>query len=100
MGQGYTIEEIQKEFFFIRGDIEELSRSLTRVYGAIERALSLREGASASRQRRADDVKRGSDELARKKYEDARRLGEELLRALDEIEQRASLEARLKRAQV
>lgn len=103
MGQGYTIEEIQKEFFFIRGDIEELSRSLTRVYGAIERALSLREGASASRglrDGRVGEVGRGSDELARKKYEEARRLGDELLRALDEIEQRASLQARLKRAQV
>jgi hypothetical protein len=108
MGQGYTIEEIQKEFFFIRGDIEELSRSLTRVYGAIERALllregALREGASASRglrDGRVGEVGRGSDELARKKYEEARRLGDELLRALDEIEQRASLQARLKRAQV
>jgi hypothetical protein len=46
------------------------------------------------------EVGRGSDELARKKYEEARRLGDELLRALDEIEQRASLQARLKRAQV
>lgn len=105
MGQGYTIEEIQKEFFFIRGDIEELSRSLTRVYGAIERALLLREGAGASASRglrdgRVGEVGRGSDELARKKYEEARRLGDELLRALDEIEQRASLQARLKRAQV
>lgn len=100
MSQGYTIEEIQREFFFIRGDIEELSRSLTRVYGAIERALSLREGASASKSPRVADAGRGADELARKKYADARRLGEELLRALDEIEQRASLQARLKRAQV
>ena len=108
MGQGYTIEEIQKEFFFIRGDIEELSRSLTRVYGAIERALLLREGAvregaSASRglrDGRVGEVGRGSDELARKKFEEARRLGDELLRALDEIAQRASLQARLKRAQV
>lgn len=84
MGQGYTIEEIQTEFFFIRGDIEELHRSLTRVYGAIERALG----------------KRGGDELARRKYDEARRLGDELLKALDEIEQRASLKARLARAQV
>ncbi len=84
MSQGYTIEEIQTEFFFIRGDIEELHRSLTRVYGAIERALG----------------SRGGDELARRKYEDARRLGDELLKSLDEIEQRASLKARLARAQV
>lgn len=102
MGQGYTIEEIQTEFFFIRGDIEELSRSLTRVYGAIERALSRR--SAAGRRGGADgrmgDVASGTDELAHKKYVEAKRLGQELLRALDEIEQRASLEARLKRAQV
>lgn len=84
MGQGYTIEEIQSEFFFIRGDLEELHRSLTRVYGAIERALG----------------KRGGDELARRKYDEAKRLGGELLKTLDEIEQRASLKARLARAHV
>ena len=89
MGQGYTIEEIQTEFFFIRGDIEELSRSLTRVYAAIERALG---------QRASGDAR--VDALARQKFDDARRLGTELIATLDEIEQRASLRARLKRAQV
>ncbi|MBN8612180.1 MAG: MerR family transcriptional regulator [Deltaproteobacteria bacterium] len=103
MGQGYTIEEIQTEFFFIRGDIEELSRSLTRVYGAIERALSRRSSAvrrGGDRDGRMSDVASGTDELATKKYVEAKRLGQELLKALDEIEQRASLQARLKRAQV
>lgn len=89
MSQGYTIEEIQTEFFFIRGDIEELSRSLTRVYAAIERALGNRSSGSP-----------GGDALARQKYDEARRLGTELIATLDEIEQRASLKARLKRAQV
>jgi DNA-binding transcriptional MerR regulator len=84
MAQGYTIEEIQKEFLFIRGDIEELSRSLKRVYGALDRVTSTR----------------GGDELARRKCDEAKRLGELLLRTLDEIEQRASLKARLARAQV
>lgn len=100
MGQGYTIEEIQNEFFFIRGDIEELSRSLTRVYGGIERALTFRARGSEPRDGRVGEVGRGTDELTQKKYEEARRLGDELLKALDEIEQRASLRARLKRAQV
>ncbi len=122
MGQGYTIEEIQTEFFFIRGDIEELSRSLTRVYGAIERALARRSGVALQssagqssagqssagqsggraghRDGRVGDVASGTDELAQQKYVEAKRLGQELLRALDEIEQRASLKARLKRAQV
>lgn len=85
MSQGYTIEEIQTEFFFIRGDIEELSRSLGRVYAGIERAL---EGA------------RAGDFVVRRKYEEVRQLGDALLAKLDEIEQRASLLARLERAQV
>ncbi len=84
MAQGFTIEEIQKEFLFIRGDIEELSRSLTRVYGALDRVTSAR----------------GGDELARRKCDEARKLGEQLLKTLGEIEQRASLKARLARAQV
>lgn len=84
MAQGFTIEEIQKEFLFIRGDIEELSRSLTRVYGALDRVTSAR----------------GGDELARRKCDEAKKLGEQLLKTLGEIEQRASLKARLARAQV
>lgn len=84
MAQGYTIEEIQKEFFFIRGDIEELTRNLTRVYGAIERVIG----------------QRGADDLTQKRLDDARRHGDDLLAALDEIEQRVSHRARLARAHV
>ncbi len=100
MGQGYTIEEIQRDLLFIRGDVEELSRSLARVYDGIERALASAEQGSKRRDGRAGDVERGGDELTRKKYEEARRLGDALLQVLGDIERRASLRARLKRAQV
>lgn len=101
MGQGYTIEEIQKELLFIRGDIEELSRSLTRVYEGIERALVPSGQTSKRRGGRVGAVAGGGvDELMQKKFEEARRFGDALLEALAEIEQRASLRARLRRAQV
>jgi DNA-binding transcriptional MerR regulator len=84
MSQGFTIDEIQREFFFVRGDVEEVSRNLERVWVAIERRI-------------AD---RGGDALAEKQLEEARRLGAELLEKLDSIEQRMSMRARMARAAV
>src|SRR5436853_3413660 len=34
MAESYTIEEIQKEFLFVRGDIEDLERSISKVFDA------------------------------------------------------------------
>jgi hypothetical protein len=84
MGQGYTIEQIQKEFLFVRGELDELGRVLERLYAGLERALEAR----------------GSDELAKKKLSEAREVGADLTRRLDEIEQRMSMRARMQRAHV
>src|SRR2546422_882164 len=35
MAEDYTIEEIQKEFLFVRGDIEDLERSISKVFEAL-----------------------------------------------------------------
>lgn len=83
MSQGFTIEEIQRELF-VRGDVEELTRNLERVWSAIERRI-------------AD---RGGDALAQKQLDEARALGAALIEALDEIEQRMSMRARMARAAV
>lgn len=83
MSQGFTIEEIQREFF-VRGDVEELTRNLERVWSAIERRI-------------AD---RGGDALAEKQLEEARALGAALIETLDAIEQRMSMRARMARAAV
>src|SRR5437660_12342085 len=32
MAEDYTIEEIQKELLFVRGDIEDLERSISKVF--------------------------------------------------------------------
>ncbi len=84
MGQGYTIEQIQKEFLFVRSELDELGRCLERLYTGLERALEAR----------------GADELAKKKLAEAREVGADLARRLDEIEQRMSMRARMQRAHV
>lgn len=85
MSQGYTIEQIQREFLAVRGEVEELSRSLERVWASIERLLAERPEPDA---------------LAQKQLADARELGAELLGKLEEIEQRMSMRARMARAAV
>lgn len=86
MGQGYTMEEIQREFLFIRGDIEELTRQLDRIYAAVETVLAER--------------RRDVDGFAAKQLEEARELGRALLDRLEGIEKRMSMRARMARAAV
>ncbi len=84
MSQGFTIEEIQKEFLFVRGDIEALGRQLNRVFDSIDEALTERSG----------------DELAERGLEEARALADELVTKLEAVERRLSMRARMERAVV
>lgn len=84
MARGFTIDEIQREFLFVRGDIDALGRQLDRVYGAIDRASK----------------ERGSDPLVAQGLGEARRLGRELLERLEGLESRISLRARMAKAAV
>lgn len=84
MSQGFTMEEIQREFLFVRGDIEALERQLDRVYAAFETAFSA-EG-------------RAADEIAARALVEARSTGASLVRQLEEIEHRMTLRARMERA--
>ena len=79
-----VIEEIQREFLFVRGDIEALERQLERVYAAFETAVSA-EGHAA-------------DEVAARALVEARSTGASLVRKLEEIEHRMTLRARMERA--
>ncbi len=85
MAQGYTIEEIQREFLFVRGDIEALGRQLDRVHAAL---------AEAVRERASDDG------FVADALEEARTVGAELLEKLGAIERRLSTRARMARAAV
>lgn len=84
MSQGFTMDEIQREFLFVRGDIESLERQLERVYAAFETAFAV-EG-------------RAADEVAARALADARSTGVALVQKLEAIEQRLTLRARIERA--
>jgi DNA-binding transcriptional MerR regulator len=84
MRQGFTIEQIQREFLFVRGDLEALQRQLERVFTAIDAAL----------------VERGPDAMSARSVNDARALGTELLDKLEGVERRLSMRARMARATV
>ena len=88
MAQGFTIDEIQRDFLFIRGDIEELSRRLSSVFSEIEKAIY--EGSAHG----------GTDEVVSRSFREVRTLSDELLRKLGEIEQRLAMRARMARAVV
>lgn len=88
MAQGFTIEEIQREFLFVRGDIEALGRQLDRVYAAIENALTERQGQGEE------------DPLASRQLGEARDLGADLVARLEAIERRLTMRARMERAVV
>jgi hypothetical protein len=42
MAESYTIEQIQKEFLFMRSDLEELEQTLERVFESLDGALKSR----------------------------------------------------------
>ena len=82
MAQGFTIQEIQQEFLFVRGDIDALERQLERVFGAIDEAL---------RQRDRDDI-------VERTLAEARKQAGELVSKLVAVETRLSMQARMARA--
>ena len=83
MAEGHTIEAIQRDFLFARGELEELDRAVERAVTALSRQVGER-----------------GDELAKRKLDQARALGGEFSELLAEIEQRVSMRARMERAVV
>ncbi|WP_437682922.1 MerR family transcriptional regulator [Sorangium sp. So ce131] len=82
MAQDYTIEEIQREFLFVRGDIEELERAMTKVFNALR---------DAAKDRRSETSGRAiAQDLA-----SAETLARELVAKLALIEERLMAQARL-----
>jgi DNA-binding transcriptional MerR regulator len=76
----YTIEEIQREFLFVRGDIEELSEALERVFSALATvAKPLGE----------------ADRAVLRELTEAKTLAAELMAKLSSVETRLSMRARL-----
>ncbi len=73
----YTIQEIQREFLFVRGDIEELQGALERVFATLGAAVKPR------------------DEVVLRELTEARTLAAELMAKLSSVETRLSMRARL-----
>jgi DNA-binding transcriptional MerR regulator len=49
MADDYTIEEIQREFLFVRGEIEDLERTLAKVFEALREAAKEKRSETAGR---------------------------------------------------
>ncbi len=87
MSNDYTIEEIQKEFLFVRGDIEELERILGKIFDTLK---------EASKERRNELSGRAiSNDLA-----SAEGLARDLMSKLEVIEERLMAQARIARTAV
>lgn len=88
MGQGFTIEEIQRQFLSVRSDFDALQRQMEKVFAAIERA----------QKERARE--HGEDPLAARALTEARETSQQLITQLESIERRLSMRARMARAAV
>lgn len=84
MAEDYTIEEIQRQFLFVRGDIEDLERTIAKVFDALR---------EAAREKRSETTGRAiaNDLVA------AESLANDLLAKLEVIEQRLITQAALQR---
>jgi len=87
MAQGHTIQDIQREFLFVGGEIDTLLRQLNLVFEGVER--SAERGAQGR-----------SDEMIARAVHEARALADDLVAQLREIERRLSMRARMARAAV
>ena len=82
MSQNLTIEEIQREFLFVRGDIEELERKLDKIFETLKDATKAR--------RNEPTVRAISGDLSL-----AEGMARELVQRLVALEERFTTRARL-----
>ena len=81
----FTIEQILNEFLFVRGDVEELERTLERICSAF---------AGAAKSSRDGDV---ATRAMQKELAEARGLAAELVAKITGVETRLTMRARLQR---
>lgn len=104
MAESYTIEEIRRDFLFVRTDIEQLEQTLGCIFKALSRVLEQRgreqsrrgEGRASSR-REESGAEHGSALLSRELGE-VKKQGRQLVARLGSIEARLMRPARLSRA--
>lgn len=84
MAQSYTIEQIQRDFFFVQGDLEKLASVVDGVLAAFHRVMS----------------RQGRGEIARDlstQIDDARLVAQDLMKRLSAIESRLVTRAQVTR---
>ncbi len=87
MAESYTIEQIQREFLFMRSDLEQLEQTLGRVFKKLDAVL---------RERRKDVSTQGMT----RDVGNARSLSKDLLQRLNAIENRIVSQAQVERVAV
>jgi len=81
MARNLTIEEIQRQFLFVRGDIEQLEQTLDKIFGTLDRMVDERGGQGTS-------VRAVSADLGR-----AHALAKDLVERFERIERRLMAES-------
>lgn len=87
MAESYTIEQIQREFLFMRSDLQLLEQTLTSIFKKLERVLKERRGEACAKT------------MARQVV-DARSVSRDLMARLGMIETRLTSRPRLEHAAV
>ena len=82
MAESYTIEQIQREFLFIRSEVEQLESMLTRIFKTLDGVL---------KERKAERV----SSVVQRDVGDARSLSKELMARLEAIETKLTTRSRL-----
>ena len=82
MGESYTIDQIQREFLFIRSEVEQLESMLTRIFKTLDGVL---------KERKAERV----SSVVQRDVGDARSLSKELMARLEAIETKLTSRSKL-----
>lgn len=85
MAESYTIEQIQREFMFMRSDLQQLEQTLDSVFKKLDDALTERE-------------REGHTQAVARQVSDARELSKDLLARLGAIETRLTTQKGIERA--
>src|SRR5690606_40863464 len=84
MAESYTIEQIQREFLFMRGDLEQLERTLGSIFKKLDAVLKERKKDVAA-------------QTMTREVSSARALSKDLLQRLHAIENRIRAKAQVER---
>ena len=84
MAESYTIEQIQREFLFMRADLQQLEQTLTSIFDKLDEML---------KQRRRE----ATAQVVAREVRDARALSKDLLTRLVSIEDRLASRAKIER---